>query len=205
MFNLILKDFYLQIHLIFILGFLPSVFFLQDINNINRITFSVCMILFGFASTMAFNDRENKNNSLVILRSLPIDKNIVILSKYLSSCFIYCIYIVIFQFYNFLGINIHSNILINPKLIFINLLLFIILISAYYPINFINNKILIDLVKNVFGFFIIFLFPLWNKISYLINYLFNLNFKNLAIFTIATLLVFIISFSISKFILNKDF
>ncbi|WP_084284401.1 ABC-2 transporter permease [Clostridium lundense] len=202
MFNLILKDFYLQVHLTFILVLLSFPF--RNINS-NYIAFSVLIMLFSFAATMEFNDRENKNNSLVILRSLPIDKNIVILSKYLSSCFMYCIYVVIFQFYNFLGSNIYSNIIINPKLIFINLLLFIVLISAYYPISFINNKILNSSVKVAFWLFIMFLFNLWSKIRYLINYLFNLNLKNILTFTIITFRIFITSFFISKFILNKDF
>lgn len=92
MFNLIVKDFLLQKKLIyFALGYGSFLFFAFRQPILNHMIYSVGSIAIAYILFMSVIASEDKNNSNIILNSLPIKKSWIVYSKYivlLSSIFL---------------------------------------------------------------------------------------------------------------------
>lgn len=88
MYNLFLKDFYLiKKHLWFAMLYAFMVFFIfnhQGTEVVQGMSYFIGVTMIGYTMMISITAYEDKNNSEIILNSLPISRSKIVISRYLS-------------------------------------------------------------------------------------------------------------------------
>ncbi len=106
MFHLIKKDILIQ-KKSFVMALLLMIFFAFTLSNIGPTGITVGIIAIAYQLGLGASALEDKNNSDIILISLPIKKKTIVLSKYLSI-FVYLLYAVLGFSCLYLGVNLFA-------------------------------------------------------------------------------------------------
>lgn len=144
MFNLVLKDFLLQ-KKITLFTIVYSLFFTiiccLNMTNLDKLTlFPIFGIVFStYLSVFYMIGYEEKNKSLVIINSLPLERSQIVISKYISLIFFIIVNVLILYLPTFLlGIIFRNNQIysLNYSILTVFIAILLILFSIYYPLYF---------------------------------------------------------------------
>ncbi|WP_125153065.1 ABC-2 transporter permease [Clostridium rectalis] len=143
MYNLLIKDYLLQKKVPIITISLSIFMCIIYLLSGGKTIILTLMSMFGifcctFISVSYSNGYEEKNNSLIILNSLPLKRIVIVLSKYISLIMFCIINTSVFIFFSCLAYFIkNSNIYVIPyELILLTFMILIIMFSIYYPLYF---------------------------------------------------------------------
>lgn len=198
--TLILKDFKLILPEILICSILLFFMFGGTFNiSAFHITFTILVLLPSIICNISMNSKEDRNDSIKLFLSMPIDKKTIIISKYLSSILIFFYYFLLFSIIVFSGTNVSNAIFISINYFCLTTLVALTWCFIYFTIYFILGKII-----SVISFFLIYIGGMLSiKLS---KYFLKFNFYSYFKYLIIVLCLTALSISICIFVLkNKDF
>lgn len=164
-----------------------------------HITFVLLVLLPSIICNISMNSKEDRNDSIKLFLSMPIDKKTIIISKYLSSILIFLYYFLLFSIIVFSGTNVSDAIFISINYFCLTTLIALTWCFIYFTMYFIFGKII-----NLISFFLIYISGMLSiKLS---KYFLNFNFYSYFKYLIIVLCLTVLSILICIFILkNKDF
>ncbi|CDI48852.1 ABC-2 transporter permease [Clostridium tetani] len=192
---LILKDFKLILPEILICSTLLFFMF----GGAFHITFAILVFIPSIICNISMNLKEDRNDSIKLFLSMPIDKKTIIISRYLSSILIFLYYFLLFSIIVFSGTNVSDAIFISMNYFCLTTLIALTWCFIYFTMYFIFAKII-----NLISFFLIYIGGILSiKLS---KYLLNFNFYSYFKYLIIVLCLTVLSILICIFVLkNKDF
>ncbi|MCG4578808.1 ABC-2 transporter permease [Clostridium cochlearium] len=198
--TLILKDFKLILPEILVCSTLLFFMFGGTFNiSAFHITFTILVLFPSIICNISMNSKEDRNDSIKLFLSMPIDKKTIIISKYLSSILIFFYYFLLFSIIVFSGTNVSDAIFISMNYFCLTTLISLTWCSVYFSIYFISGRII-----NIISPFLIFIGSmLLIKFS---KCFLNFNFYSYFKYLIIVLCLTALSISICIFVLkNKNF
>ncbi|BDR63684.1 ABC-2 transporter permease [Clostridium tetani] len=164
-----------------------------------HITFAILVLIPSLICNISMNSKEDRNDSIKLFLSMPIDKKIIIISKYLSSILVFLYYFLLFSIIVFSGTNVSNAIFISINYFCLTTLIALTWCFIHFILYFIFRKII-----NVISFFLMYIGGMLSiKLS---KYFLSFNFYNYFKYLIIILCLTVLSILICMFIVkNKDF